>query len=152
MLSRARPKDTKAPAVKATQHGSELAAECAQHVGVQSAPSHAQGRDRHGGLERKRLEYAAIRFDALKHARCALLARSAKPFCQNVAKRSGVHFRLFCQGYLALALLLGVEAQLDMLLARETANTLLAGALMDFERLHVAVKKGHQTSAARVRA
>ena len=50
MLLRARPKTTKAPAVKATQHGSELAAECAQHV---SKASHAQGRDRHGGLERK---------------------------------------------------------------------------------------------------
>ena len=70
------------------------------------------------------------------------LVRSAKPLCQNVAKRRGVLLRFFCNGYLPRALPLGVEAQLDMLLARETANTLLAGALMGFEWLHVAVE-GH---------
>ena len=54
----------------------------------------------------------------------------------------GVLLRFFCKRCLALALPPGVEAQLDMLLAREIANTLLAGALMDFEWLHVAVE-GH---------
>ena len=68
------------------------------------------------------------------------LVRSAKPLCQNVAKRRGILLCFFCQRCLALALLLGVEAQLDRLLARETANTLLAGALT------------FQTSVARVRA
>ena len=72
MLLRARPKTIKAPAVKATQHGSELAAECAQHVSKAPPPTRRVGTDM-AGLREKWLEYAAIRFDALKHARRALL-------------------------------------------------------------------------------
>ena len=104
------------------------------------------------GLREKWLEYAAIRFDALKHARRALLfsalVRSAKPLCQNVAKRRGILLCFFSQGCLALALPLGVEAKLDVCLARGTANTLLAGALTDFDRS----AREFQTSLARVRA
>ena len=48
MLLRARPKTTKAPAVKATQHGLELAAECAQHVSKAPPPTRRVGTDMAG--------------------------------------------------------------------------------------------------------
>ena len=58
MLLRARPKTTnKALAVKATQHGSELAAECAQHVSKAPPPTRRVGTDMAGLREKKRLEY-----------------------------------------------------------------------------------------------
>ena len=49
MLLRARPKTTnKALAVKATQHGLELAAECAQHVSKAPPPTRRVGTDMAG--------------------------------------------------------------------------------------------------------